>query len=38
MMRLPSSAALATLGSAAKVRALFDDLGAHVSRRRIVHR
>ena len=31
LMRLPSSAALATLGSAAKVRALFDDLGAQVS-------
>ena len=30
-LRLPSSAALATLGSAAKVRALFDDLGAQVS-------
>ena len=30
-LRLPSSAALATLGSAAKVRALFDDLGAYVS-------
>lgn len=31
LMRLPSSAALATLGSAAKVRALFEDLGAQVS-------
>ncbi len=30
-LRLPSSAALATLGSAAKVCALFDDLGAQVS-------
>jgi hypothetical protein len=30
-LRLPSSAALATLGSATKVRALFDDLGAQVS-------
>jgi peptidoglycan/xylan/chitin deacetylase (PgdA/CDA1 family) len=30
-LRLPSTAALATLGSAAKVRALFDDLGAQVS-------
>ncbi|HSI14867.1 MAG TPA: poly-beta-1,6-N-acetyl-D-glucosamine N-deacetylase PgaB [Chthoniobacter sp.] len=30
-LRLPSSAALATLGSPAKVRALFDDLGAQVS-------
>ena len=29
-LRLPSSAALATLGSAEKVRALFDDLGAYV--------
>jgi biofilm PGA synthesis lipoprotein PgaB len=29
-LRLPSSAALATLGSAAKVRALFDDLASHV--------
>jgi peptidoglycan/xylan/chitin deacetylase (PgdA/CDA1 family) len=31
LMRLPSSAALATLGSAAKVRELFDDLGAQVT-------
>jgi len=31
LMRLPSSAALATLGSTAKVRALFDDLGALVT-------
>ncbi|MFZ1218386.1 MAG: poly-beta-1,6-N-acetyl-D-glucosamine N-deacetylase PgaB [Chthoniobacterales bacterium] len=31
LMRLPSSAALATLGSASKVRELFDDLGAQVT-------
>jgi biofilm PGA synthesis lipoprotein PgaB len=31
LIRLPSSAALATLGSPAKVRALFEDLGAQVT-------